>query len=168
MKPNKLEQEVVDLLLPRLNDEYKAFYMYRAAGNWCKDVGFFKAAAFFAAESEDELEHAKKIEQYIVDWNVTPDLPTVEKPQIEFADLMEIIEAAYGIEYDLYEAYEKTSMDIFNAQDLCTFDFLQEFRTIQRKSVAEYADKLNMLEGVDGKDKFKMLLLEEQLFQVNG
>jgi ferritin len=168
MKPNKLEQEVVDLLLPRLSDEYKAFYMYRAAGNWCKDVGFFKAAAFFAAESEDELAHAKNIEQYLVDWNVTPDLPTVEKPQIEFANLMEIIESAYQVEYDLYEAYEKTSMDIFNTQDLCTFDFLQEFRTIQRKSVAEYADKLNMLEGVDGKDKFKMLLLEEQLFEVNG
>ena len=80
---------------------------------------------------------------------------------------MEIIESAYRIEYDLYEAYEKTSMDIFNYPDVCTFDFLQEFRTIQRKSVAEYADKLNMLEGVDGKDKFKMLLLEEQLF-VNG
>ena len=167
MKPNKLEQGVVDLLLPRLQDEYKAFYMYRAASNWCKDVGFFKAAAFFAAESEDELEHAKKIETYLVDWNVTPDLPTVEKPQIEFSSLMEIIESAYGIEYDLYEAYEKTSMDIFNLPDLCTFDFLQKFRTIQRKSVAEYSDKLNLLDGVDTKDKFKMLLLEEQLF-VNG
>jgi hypothetical protein len=48
--------------------------------------------------------------------------------------------------------------------DLCTFDFLQQFRLIQTKSVAEYSDKLNLLEDVDGKDKFKLLLLEEKLF----
>jgi hypothetical protein len=49
-------------------------------------------------------------------------------------------------------------------KDLCVFDFLQEFRKIQKDSVAEYSDKLNMLEGVDAKDKFNMLLLEKKLF----
>jgi len=49
-------------------------------------------------------------------------------------------------------------------KDLCVFDFLQEFRMLQKQSVAEYSDKLNMLEGVDGKDKFKLLLLEKKLF----
>ena len=52
--------------------------------------------------------------------------------------------------------------------DICTFDFLQPLRAIQTKSVAEYSDKLNLLEGVEGTDKFKALLLEEKLFPVNG
>ena len=163
MTPNKLDKDVVDLLLPRLKDEYNAFYFYRAASNWCQGVGYFKAAEFFAKESEDELGHAKKIEQYLVDWNVDPELPTVERPQIMFSGLMEVIENAYTIEYALYEDYEGTSKEMFK-KDLCVFDFLQEFRMLQKQSVAEYGDKLNMLEGVDGKDKFKLLLLEKKLF----
>jgi ferritin len=166
MKPNKLQDDVVSLLIPRLEDEYKAFYMYRAASNWCKNVGYFVAAEFFANESKDELKHAKKIEAYLVDWNVTPDLPVIEKPQLEFTTLVELIDAAYNVEYDLYEAYEDTSKQMFN-KDLCVFDFLQEFRMIQKEAVAEYSDKLNMLEGVDA-NKMNLLLIEHKLFQVNG
>jgi ferritin len=163
MKPHSLDKSVVDLLAPRHLDEMDAFYFYRAASNWCQGVGYFKAAAFFAAESQDELEHAGKIEKYLVDWNITVPLPTVPKPQVDFSGLLEVLEEAYKIEYDLYEAYEETSKKLFN-MDLCTFDFLQQFRLIQTKSVAEYSDKLNLLEDVDGKDKFKLLLLEEKLF----
>lgn len=163
-KPIKLSKEVVDLLLPRLKDEFNAFYFYRSASNWCKDKGFFKAAEFFVKESEDESEHAKGIENYIVDWNVIPTLPTIEKPILEFKSLVDIIEKAYTIEYDLYEAYEETSMDIFKTGDLCVFDFLQKYRTIQKDSVAEYSDKINLLEGCNESSKFELLMLEKKLF----
>jgi ferritin len=163
MKPNTLDQAVVNLMLPRLEDELNAFYFYRAASNWCQGVGFFKAGEFFANESNDELEHAKKIEKYLVDWNVDPALPSIPKPPIKFTGLLDVIEKAYRIEYELYEAYEDTSMALFN-MDLCVFDFFQEFRTLQKNAVAEYSDKLNMLEGVTPAGKLEMLLLEKKLF----
>jgi ferritin len=163
MKPEVLPKEIVDLLLPRLSDEFKAYYFYRAAANWCKGVGFMKAGAFFHNESDDELEHAKKIEDFFVDWNVDPDLPVIAKPQIKFKSLMEVIEKAYEMEYKLYEAYEETSVRVFKTNDLCTFDMLQFFRGIQTKSVAEYSDMLNILDGVSC-NKFEMLQLEETLF----
>ena len=164
IKPEKLSSEVVSLLQKRLVDEYNAFYLYRNATNWCQNAGFFKAAKFFKEESDDELLHAKKIEDYIVDWNVNPALPSIPSPQ-NFKSLGQIIEEAYKIEYDLYEKYEETSAKVFKLNELCTFDLLQFFRTTQNKSVAEYSDKLNVLEGVDVNDKFKMLLLEETLFE---
>ena len=164
IKPEKLPKEVVSLLLERLNDEFKAYYFYRSATNWCKNVGYFKAAEFFAKESEDELSHAKKIENYIIDWNVLPDLPTINKPEIEFDGLDDIINLSYEMEYDLYEAYEDTSMKIFKIGDLCVFDFLQFYRVTQKEAVAEYSDKINMLEGVNTKSKFEMLMLEKKLF----
>lgn len=163
-KPIKLSKEVIDLLLPRLKDELSAFYFYRSASNWCKNVGFFKAAEFFAKESEDESAHAKGIEDYLVDWNITPTLPIIEKPILEFKSLVDVIEKAYMIEYDLYEAYEETSMDIFKTGDLCVFDFLQKYRTIQKESVAEYSDKINLLEGCNESSKFELLMLEKKLF----
>ena len=162
--PNKLEQSIVNLLLPRLKDEFNAFYFYRSASNWCKNVGYFLASEFFANESKDEAEHAKGIEDYLTNWNITPELPPVGQPILEFKNLADVIEQAYKIEYALYEYYEKTSGEIFAKEDYCTFDFLQKYRMIQTQSVAEYSDKLNILEGTNTDSKFEMLMVEKKLF----
>jgi ferritin len=164
IKPEKISNDVVVLLQKRLQDEFNAFYHYRAAENFCNNVGFFKAGAYFKAESDDELSHAKKLEQYLVDWNITPALPTIPAPKVSFKGLGEIIEKSYTIEYELYEAYEDNSSKIFKLNELCTFDFLQFFRTTQNKSVAEYSDMLNVLEGVNVDSKFEMLMVEKILF----
>lgn len=162
--PEKLDQEVVDILLPLLENEFKHFYMYRAATNWANNVGFQKAGKYFAEESEEEAGHAKKIEQYLVDWNITPSLPAITPPALQFMNLGELISEIYTNEYQLYAKYEEASAKIFEIGDLCVFDFLQEFRKIQKDAVALYSDMLNKLEGVNVSDKFQMLLLEEKLF----
>jgi ferritin len=87
-----------------------------------------------------------------------------KQPPLTFETLLEIIEKAYEMEYSLYEEYENSSAKIFKTGDLCAFDFLQNYRSIQTKSVAEYSDMINMLNGTTG-SKFELLMLEEQLFE---
>lgn len=159
--PNKIEPEVVRILTPRIKDEYTAFYTYRQFSNWCKDEGFFKAAEYFNSESTDELTHVQRIQDYLVDWNVMPELPSFNAPQ-KPSSLISCIELAYKLEFDLYEKYEE---DASKALKVCpdAFGFIQEYLEIQRKSVAEYSDKLNMLKGAST-DKTSLLLLEDKLF----
>lgn len=164
MKPNSINQATIDALLVRLKDEFTAYYFYRSASNWCKNVGFVKAAEYFAAESEDELIHAKKIENFLVDWNVDVKLPYIETPQSSFLNLVDVIEKAYQLEYNLYLGYDFTSEEVMERKEHTTYGFLQFFRDIQLKSVAEYSDMLNLLDGVDIRDKAKLLLLDEHLF----
>ena len=163
-KPVKLNKEIVDLLMPRISDEYQANRFYAEAANWCQDKGYFVAAKFFNEESADELVHAKGIVDFIIGWNVVPTLPDVEEQNNGFDSLLDIIEKAYAIEYALYEAYEDTSMKVFNKGDLCVFDLLQKYRTIQTESVAAFSDMMNVCSGVDDESKFEMLMLEETLF----
>jgi len=162
-KPNTLSQDIVDLLLARLSDEFTAFYHYRSASNWCQGKGYTKAAEYFKKESEDELKHAKGIEDFLTDWNVIVDLPTIQEPMVDFINIIDIIEKSYDLEYNLYKAYNEISTEIFTTGDLATFDFVGKYRQIQRVSVAEYSDKLNMLEDVE-LDKINILLLEKRLF----
>tara|TARA_R110002126_G_scaffold68046_11_gene172168 strand:+ start:3916 stop:4407 length:492 start_codon:yes stop_codon:yes gene_type:complete len=161
-KPDTLPKEIVAILLPRLQDEFNASYMYRAASNYCKGVGFEKAAEYFANESADELAHAKKIEDFLVDWNVEFSLPAITQTK-PCKNLLEIIEMAYDVENKLYENYEEDSIKVFELGDICAFDLLQFFRGVQLKSVTEYSDMLNILEGVQP-TKFNLLLLEDKLF----
>lgn len=163
MKPNKIDSVIVDLLMLRHHDEMQAFLLYRAMSNFLKDIGFFKASAYFAHESEDELSHAKRIEDFLVDWNVVPQLGAIAKPAQTFKGLPDCINQAYEMEYDLYKKYEDTSGKVLD-KDICVFDFLKFFRDVQTKSVAEMSDKLNMLDGVKTDDKFQLLMLEKKLF----
>jgi len=163
-KPIKLNSKVVTILEARLADEYTASFLYRNASNYLQGIGFFLAAKYFAKESADELSHAHGIEKYLVDWNVCPVLPQIDSQDNKFDGLPDVIDSAYVIELALYQSYEKDSVKIFEMGDICTFDFLQHYRTIQTKSVAEYSDFLNLLEGCDCESKFELLLLEEKLF----
>ena len=164
MKPNSLNKNTIDALLVRLKDEFTAYYFYRSASNWCNNVGFKKAGEYFANESADELVHAKKIENFLVDWNVDVILPAINTPQSTFLNLVDVIEKAYNLEYNLYLGYEFTSDEIISRKEHTTYGFLQFFRDIQLKSVAEYSDMLNLLEWVDIRDKFKLIELQDELF----
>jgi ferritin len=161
--PKTLADSTVKILTDRLRDEYTAHYFYRNATNWCAGIGYLKAAAFFAQEAENELEHAKGLQKYLVDWNVMPLLPSI-KPNITFTDLVDIINKAYALEYALFEAYMRDSKELF-ASDLNTFDFLTAYRTGQNESVIEYSDLLNAAMLVDVNNKFEILYFEQTYFQ---
>ena len=160
--PIKLNDVVANTLNARIGDEYTAHYFYNAAHNWCADKNYKNAAAFFAGETASELEHAQKLQKYLVDWNCTPVLPKVET-NFSFTSLVDIIEKAYNLELDLFNKYMKDSQAIFGI-DLATFDFLQEFRSIQNDSVIEYSDLLAALELIDVNSKLDILHFEEMYF----
>lgn len=160
--PKTLADTSVKILTDRLGDEYTAHYFYRNATNWCAGIGYLKAAAFFAQEAENELDHAKGLQKYLVDWNVMPLLPSI-KPNVTFSDLIDIINKAYALEYALFESYNRDSKQLFNT-DLTTFDFLTTYRTGQTESVIEYSDLLNAAELVNIDNKFEILYFEQTYF----
>jgi ferritin len=162
MELHKLSTEVANVLNERINDEYTAHYFYRQVANYCENAGYLKAAAFFKDESADELAHAESIQKYLTDWNMMPVLSPVSAPE-KVSSLVDAIEKAYAMEYELYEAYEAAGK-LMLQKDLCTFNFIQGFMEIQRKAVAEYATLLNRLQLIDNKDKNWIFEFEHNSF----
>jgi ferritin len=152
--PESLSPEVTKKLIERIGDEYTAHYFYRNASNWCEDKAYKKAAAYFKEEAENELAHAEKIQNYLTGWNVMPIIPSVKMIPV-FSNLIDIINKAYQLEYDLFTKYNINSAEVFPS-DLATFDFLQELRIIQRTSVAEYADLLNAAQLINVSNNFEV------------
>ena len=160
--PIPLPADIVSMINDRLSDEYTAHYLYNCAANWCNDAGYLKAGSFFLEESKSELEHARKLQDFLVSWNIIPELKSVPTYH-KFNDLVDVINQGYKIELDLYRKYEADSKKIL-VKDLPTFDFLEQFREIQRTSVAEYSDLLNALQLIDYRDKFQLLYFEQTYF----
>lgn len=159
IKPNTLNDAVASALNARIGDEFTAHYFYNAAHNWCMDKNYKTAAAFFANEAMTELGHSQKLQKYVIDWNANVVIPNVSM-NFEFNSLPDIIEKAYKLELDLFNAYVKDSQAIFGI-DLATFDFLQKFRKWQTDSVIEYSDLLAALELIDVNSKLDILHFEE-------
>lgn len=162
LSPRTLSPTVAELLIDRIGDEYTAHYFYRNAANWCNDKAYFKAGAFFEAEAVTELDHANKIQKYLVDWNILPTIPPVKMLPI-FNTLIGVVNNAYQLEYNLLTKYNLDSSMIFTV-DLNTFDFLQEFRTIQKDAVTEYSDLLNAAQLINVENNFEVLYFENKYF----
>ena len=158
----KLSPSVIKMLEERLKDEYYAHYLYRAAANWCQEMNYKKAAAFFAEDAMTELAHAEMLQKYITDFNLIPEIPQA-KTDFKFDNLIDIIYQAYDFELGLMKSYNENSHKVFQ-EDLTTFDFLQQFRDIQKASVVELSDLINGSELVDRNDKFQVLYFEQTYF----
>ena len=158
----RLSEDVINRLNDRIADEYHAHFLYKNAANWCQDKNYIKAANFFNADSLTELEHATTIQKYMTDFNV---LPTFKKSEtmFKFTSLKDIIKQAYDFELYLMKKYNEDSQKVFT-NDLTTFDFLQQFRIIQKESVIEFNDLLNGLELVDVNNKLDVLYFEQTYF----
>lgn len=162
IKLYKLSSKVIKILTDRIKDEYTAHYYYRAAANWCQDMNYKKATEFFNKESEDELGHALKIQEYMVDFNILPDIQQAPTKHT-FDNLIDIIHGAYKMELDLMKEYNKDSQSLFN-DDITTFDFLTKYRKTQKEAVVEYNDLVNATNLIDKKDKFQVLYFEQTYF----
>lgn len=160
--PKKLPDEVSMMLIQRLGDEYSAHYNYRNAANWCKNMNFKKAAAYFDAEASSELDHAKMIQDYLTQWNVMPIIPEV-KTDIKFTGLVHIIDESYDIEYNLLQKYSDHQKMLMNIHP-STHNFIQGLVDIQNQSVAEYSDLLNALCLIDVNNRLDLLYFEQTYF----
>ena len=158
----KLDSKTIQILTDRIKDEYIAHYYYRAAANWCQDMNYKKAFEFFKNEADDELGHAKSIQEYMVDFNIIPQIPQAPTSH-SFDSLVDVVYGAYKIELALMKEYNKNSQELFTS-DITTFDFLTEFREIQKGAVVEYNDLINAIDLVDKTDKFQVLYFEQTYF----
>lgn len=161
-KPKTLDPEVERILNERLGDEYTAYYLYRNASNWCKNVNYKKAAAFFNSEAEAELGHAQGIQDYLTQWNLIPNIPQVSTAY-NFTSLVDIINKAYGIEIGLLEKYSENQKELAELHP-ATFNFIQKYVDIQNSEVEEYSDLLNALELINTDNKFEVLYFENTYF----
>ena len=161
-QPKVLSSDIVEEIEKRIAGEYVAHFTYRNAANWCRNANYKKAAAFFEGEAAYELDHAKMLQDYLTQWNVIPKLIPVDS-NICFTSLVQIIDEAYDVEYNLLSNYSAMQHALCEAHP-ATFNFIQKFVDIQNESVAEYSDLLNALCLINIDNKLDLLYFEQTYF----
>ncbi len=164
MELQKLSKSAIKTFSALHSKEYAAHYFYRYVAQCLKSEGFEIAANYFFAEAEDELKHAKIISDYVNQWNGEVDFMPIAEP-IDTEGLVDIIYAAYAMEFELLNSYKYAGTEMFENGDLEHFGFIQQFIEIQNKAVGEYSDKINMLALFNKEDKNWLFQFEKKLFK---
>lgn len=162
MNPKTLDGGIVSALESRLKDEYTAHLIYKNAANWCKNVGYVKAGSFFEAEAADELTHAQMLQDFMIQWNVLPQIPVATVPNT-LGSLVDCVNSAYSFEYGLLQSYSQIQLEV-DGMHPSTFNFVQKFVDIQNHSVGVFSDLLNALMLIDYNNKLDLLMFEDKYF----
>lgn len=93
----------------QINHEFASAYVYLAMSAWCEERNLSGSAAWLRKQAREEVEHAMKFYDFILDRNGTVTLQAIAQPPAQFGSLREVFEKAYEHErfisgriHDLY------------------------------------------------------------------
>ncbi|RME58107.1 MAG: ferritin [Candidatus Dadabacteria bacterium] len=158
MISKKLQQE----LNTQINKEFFSAYTYAGAAIWCTAKNYLGAAHWFKKQAEEEVSHAEKIINYLLDREIIPQLENVKAPTKRYNSLLDVFNHALKQERDLLTRFETLAKQALKENDNTTYTFLQWFLTEQVEEVnscLEVIDKLKLV----GKDGTGILLIDSEL-----
>lgn len=144
-------------ILSKLNDqirlEHFASNLYLSMSSWCKAKGLDGAAFFLMKHSMEELEHMRKLFNYINETGAQAKISSIDEPESEFQDIKVLFEKTMEHEIFITGKINELVDLALQEKDYSTFDFLQWYVSEQHEEEAlfkQIIDKINVI-GLDGR-----------------
>ena len=122
-----LSENIYQLLNRQVTEEQIAAYKYLQMAAWAEKEGLEGAAKFFRIHSQEEEGHRDRLFDYLNECGQAVTLDTIPAPKHDYANLMEVVEAAYDHEKAVTRMIKTIAEKSFAEQDFQTFNFIQWF-----------------------------------------
>lgn len=122
-----MNDRMKDVLSEQYNKELYAAYLYQAIRIWASKENWNGLESWMEAQVEEELEHAEKINKWILYRGQTTDLKPVEAPSVSWSTPYEAMKAAYDHEVMVTASIDHCAEVAFAEKDYATLSFLQWF-----------------------------------------
>lgn len=143
-----LSNEIINKLNEQIKKEMEASILYLSMSSWCFKNRFDGAGKFLFIHADEESEHAKKLITYLNETDSTVELQTMDKPQSEFINLLDVFEKTYEHEVYVTSSINDLVSLTLDKKDYSTFNFLQWY-------VAEQHEEESLFRGIV--DKIKLI-----------
>ncbi len=111
----------------QINREMYSAYLYLAMSAWCSDEGMNGFANWMRVQYEEEMFHAFKMYDYILEQDGQVELMPIEKPPASFKSALDVFEEVLSHEKKV-TAWINELVSIADAEnDYATHNFLQWF-----------------------------------------
>ncbi len=157
-------ERVVEALNKQINAELYSAYLYLSMSAYFESVGLKGFANWMRVQAREELSHAMRIYEYVIERGGRVRLFAVDEPPSEWRSPLDAFEAAYRHEVSVTKMINELVELAISEKDYATYNMLQWFineQVEEEASAAEIVDKLRLL-GEDGRGLF---MLDRELGQ---
>ncbi len=158
----KITKKMSDALNDQFAKEMFSAYLYAAMSADCTFKGRKGSARWFFLQSKEELDHARKIYEFMLDRGAKPVYAQLDKPQESWDTLRKAFEASLAHEQFISDSILNLVKTAKELDDTPTEIFLQWFVTEQIEEEAAVEDVLTRLEQV-GEDNRGLYMLDREL-----
>lgn len=147
----RISPSIENILNTNLKLEYKSFYLYTAISKWCKAIGLYTAASTFKRYAEEELKHATKLENYLIDRNCIALSTTIDEVKLtSFTSLLQVLELSLEHEMTVSAAYTLARINARNDKDESTYEFLSWYVNEQVEEERKFSDVIIQVTNILG------------------
>ena len=156
------QSKVLSALNDHVSLELNAWYDYSAMALWLDMNDLPGFASFMKAQAQEEMEHAQKMIQHLVDRDVAPRLPTIDAPPTEFESVKQVFEMVLAAE-------QKVSASIHAVHVLAAAEDDQPARILLEWFITEQVEEESMARAILGRIRLAgetgpgLLLVDQEL-----
>ena len=153
-----LDQKVAELLNVQVNKEFYSAYLYLDFSIYYDEIGLDGFSNWYKVQAQEERDHAMLFLQYLQNNGCKVTLDTIQKPDKELKDKLEVLE--FGLEHERYvtglihKIYEAAQA----AKDFRTMQFLDWFVKEQGEEEKNAEDMIKKMKlfGDDAKGLYML------------
>ena len=154
----KLEAAIND----QINHEIAAAYNYLAIAAYCESQSLSGFAHWMLIQRDEELQHAMRLYQYLLDRGGTVRLEAIEKPRSDFGSIEQVFSTALSLEKMNTGAINQLYSLALELKDYATQSHLKWFVDEQVEEEKLMEQTLTLVKMI-GDDTSALLVLNRQL-----
>ncbi|WP_237036883.1 ferritin [Mediannikoviicoccus vaginalis] len=141
-------KKLLDLLNKQYNFEIESAYIYKAMSLWAAKENWSGVANFFHQQALEEMFHASKLENYLLDIGYCVKLTKISEPKAEYSSLLEVFKDAFDHEKQVTANFVEIMKEAKEVPDYKTEIQAQWFLTEQVEEEATFDDLIATLERI--------------------
>ena len=159
-----ISDKMLEALNTQINEEWYSAYLYMSMSAYASDQGLSGVPNWFRVQYGEEMTHAMKFYDYIIEQGGRVRLKAIQEPDHEFESVEAIFSGALDHERHITGCINELVSLAIEEKDYATHTFLQWFVTEQVEEEAHASDVLSRIRLV-GQDGRGLLLIDNQLAQ---
>ena len=159
-----MSKTMQDALNEQMKHEFYSSYLYLSMSAYCDAVNLPGLAQWMRAQAQEEVHHAMKIFDHLLDRGGRVELHQVDRPPAQFASPAEVFDQAHKHEQQVTASINKVYGLATDERDFATRVFLDWFvqeQVEEEKTSGLLAEQLRMV----GDDRPGLLMLDRELGQ---
>lgn len=145
-----MNEKLLDMINEQMNFELQSAYIYKAMQIYASDQEFEGFAIWLREQVKEEVEHATKMENFLLDVGYKPVYKSLEKPNDEYKDLLDVAKTALNHEKEVTRRIHEIAHKAREEKDEIVISFIKWYVDEQVEEEDNFSKLVTRLERING------------------